>query len=61
MLWIAKDELAVKREQPYDARFLNISDPRADNRLKSGTGTSRLVFTMERTASLGQIPQALVR
>ena len=38
MLWIAKDELAVKREQPYDARFLNISDPRADNRLKKWDG-----------------------
>ena len=38
MLWIAKDELGVKREQPYDARFLNISDPRADNRLKKWDG-----------------------
>ena len=38
MLWIAKDDLAVKREQPYDARFLNISDPRSDNRLKEWNG-----------------------
>ena len=38
MLWIAKNELNAKREQPYDARFLNISDPRADNRLKQWDG-----------------------
>ena len=38
MVWIAKDELAVNREQPYDARFLNISDPRTDNRLKNWNG-----------------------
>ncbi len=38
MLWIAKDELAVQREQPYDARFLNISDPRTDSRLKKWNG-----------------------
>ena len=38
MLWIAKDELGAKREQPYDARFLNISDPRSDARLKKWEG-----------------------
>ena len=38
MLWIAKDELGTKREHPYDARFLNISDPRSDNRLKKWNG-----------------------
>ncbi len=38
MLWIAKDELGTKREQPYDERFLNISDPRSDNRLKQWNG-----------------------
>lgn len=38
MLWIAKDELAAKPEQPYDSRFLNISDPRSDDRLKKWDG-----------------------
>lgn len=38
MLWIAKDEIGAKRELPYDARFLNISDPRSDNRLKKWNG-----------------------
>lgn len=38
LLWIAKDELGAKREQPYEARFLNISNPRSDNRLKNWNG-----------------------
>ncbi|HET6671535.1 MAG TPA: hypothetical protein VFH15_15010 [Pyrinomonadaceae bacterium] len=38
MLWIAKNELATKREAPYNSRFLNISDPRSDNRLKKWDG-----------------------
>ncbi|MDQ3472244.1 MAG: hypothetical protein M3447_00760 [Acidobacteriota bacterium] len=38
MLWIARDELAAKPEQPYDARFLNIANPRSDNRLKKWSG-----------------------
>ena len=38
LLWIAKDQLSVKTERPYVGRFLNISDPRADERLKQWEG-----------------------
>jgi hypothetical protein len=38
MLWIARNELTTKREAPYDSRFLNISDPRSDNRLHKWEG-----------------------
>ncbi|HKR58726.1 MAG TPA: hypothetical protein VJS64_03245, partial [Pyrinomonadaceae bacterium] len=38
MLWIAKSELTAKRERPYVGRFLNISDPRADERLRKWKG-----------------------
>lgn len=38
MLWIAKDELVARPDQKYDARFLNISNPRSDARLKKWNG-----------------------
>ena len=44
MLWIAKDELGTKRKQTYDERFLNISDPRSDNRLKNWNGHTETRF-----------------
>jgi hypothetical protein len=33
LLWIAKPDLSVPREQSYNKRFLNISDPWSDKRL----------------------------
>jgi hypothetical protein len=57
MLWIAKSELATKREQPYDGRFLNISDPRTDDRLRKWTGYSETrYFDSENRPATAETP-----
>jgi hypothetical protein len=38
LLWIARNDLNVRRDHPYEGRFLNISDPRADQRLRNWNG-----------------------
>ena len=38
LLWIAKNDLRAKRGQPFNGRFLNISDPRSDKRLLQWDG-----------------------
>jgi hypothetical protein len=38
LVWIAKNDLSVRRERAYSSRFLNISDPRADKRLAQWDG-----------------------
>lgn len=38
MVWIARNDLASKRKQRYEARFLNISDPWSDDRLLKWDG-----------------------
>ena len=40
MLWVAKTDLASKKDQPYNGRFLNIADPWSDKRLLSWKGYS---------------------
>lgn len=38
LIWIAKPDLSIKREQPYGDRFLNISNPWTDRRLRDWKG-----------------------
>jgi hypothetical protein len=60
MLWIAKNDLAAGRDQPYDARFLNISDPRSDNRLRKWNGhVETRFYDSENRVVAANIPGAL--
>ncbi len=38
MLWIARNDLNARHDHPFEGRFLNISDPRSDQRLRNWNG-----------------------
>jgi hypothetical protein len=38
LVWVAREELTRPHARKFDARFLNISDPRADSRLRAWDG-----------------------
>jgi hypothetical protein len=44
LLWVAKSELAVKQNQRYDKRFLNIANPWTDKRLLNWQGHVELRY-----------------
>lgn len=44
LLWISKDDLAAQPERRYSGRFLNISNPWKDKRLKQWNGYSETRF-----------------
>lgn len=59
LLWIAKSELTPRPDHPYDGRFLNIADPRADERLKKWDGyTETRYFDIENRAVAAETPGA---
>lgn len=47
MVWLAKSDLDTPPDRPYDARFLNFSNPWTDKRLRNWSGYSRTLYLDE--------------